>query len=103
MHSDSFPINLKRLEPKKVIKPVIFVCWAPKAKQVHLLGDFNNWNGELHPMARQPDGAWRLEVELKHGHHHYLFRVDGQKTLDPRAQGIARHQNGQRVSLIAVS
>ncbi len=82
---------------------MIFVCWAPQAQQVRLLGDFNNWSPAAHPMHRQPDGAWRLEVELKHGHHHYLFLVDGNRTLDPRAQGIARDEKGERVSLLAVS
>jgi 1,4-alpha-glucan branching enzyme len=103
MHFDVFPTSLKRLEQKKVIKPVVFVCWAPQAQQVSVLGDFNNWDGALNPMIRQPDGAWRIEVTLKHGHHHYLFEIDGQRNLDPRAQGVARDQNGERVSLIAVS
>jgi 1,4-alpha-glucan branching enzyme len=103
MHLDVFPTSLKRLEPQKVIKPVIFVCWAPQAGKVSLVGDFNKWNGSQHPMARQADGAWRIEIILKHGHHRYLFEVDGQRCLDPRAQGVARDHAGQRVSLIAVS
>jgi 1,4-alpha-glucan branching enzyme len=103
MHLDVPSISLKRLEPQKVIKPVIFVCWAPQAGHVSLLGDFNNWKGDYHPMIRQPDGAWRLEVFLKHGHHQYLFNVDGQRTLDPRAQGVAIGPNGEQVSLVAVS
>jgi 1,4-alpha-glucan branching enzyme len=103
MHSDAFQFSIKRLEQKKQGKPVVFICWAPEAKQVYLLGDFNGWDKELNPMKRQADGAWRLEVVLKNGHHHYLFNVDGQLTLDPRAYGIARHENGQRVSLIPVS
>ncbi len=102
-HSAPFPTNFTRFAPKKVIKPVIFVCWAPQASQVSLVGDFNSWDANSHPMNRQPDGAWRLEVELKHGHHHYLYAVDGKLTLDPRAQGIARTEKGERVSLVAVS
>jgi len=84
-------------------KPVNFICTVPEAKQVYLLGDFNNWNPTAHPMNRQPDGAWLLQVQLNHGHHHYRFLVDGKPTLDPRAQGIARDQKGEKVSLIAVS
>ncbi len=98
-----FPTTLRRLEPRRVIKPVIFICLAPQAKAVSLMGDFNNWDPMAHPMNRQPDGAWRLEVQLNHGHHHYMFSVDGKPTLDPRAQGIARDQKGERVSLVAVS
>ena len=54
-------------------------------------------------MNRQPDGAWTLQVEMCHGHHHYHFLVDGETRLDPRAQGIGRNSKNERVSLIAVS
>lgn len=84
-------------------KPVNFVCVAPGAKEVQLSGDFNGWDPVSHPMHKQPDGAWFLQVQLHHGHHQYQFLVDGTPTLDPRAQGIALNQNGEKVSLIAVS
>jgi 1,4-alpha-glucan branching enzyme len=67
------------------------------------MGDFNDWDAASHPMKRQPDGAWRLEVPMAHGHHHYAFAVDGRFTLDPRAQGTARDHRGEKVSLISVS
>ena len=54
-------------------------------------------------MKRMPDGAWSATVELKHGHHRYAFLVDGNLTLDPRAQGITRNDKGERVSLVPVS
>jgi hypothetical protein len=54
-------------------------------------------------MSRQPDGAWFIQMPLSHGHHHYHFIVDGKPRLDPRAHGVARNHNGQRVSLVAVS
>ncbi|HOY56692.1 MAG TPA: hypothetical protein PK640_00970 [Verrucomicrobiota bacterium] len=44
-----------------------------------------------------------IMVELRHGHHRYAFWVDGQLTLDPRAQGITRNDQGERVSLVPVS
>ena len=84
-------------------KPVNFFCAAPEASQVFLAGDFNDWNSYSHPMARQKDGSWSLQVALNHGHHHYHFLVDGKPALDPRAMGIARNERNERVSLIAVS
>ena len=54
-------------------------------------------------MKRQPDGAWTVQIQLCHGHHQYLFCVDGQGHLDPRAQGVARTPEGERVSLLAIS
>ncbi len=92
-----------RYSARKMAKPVNFVCVAPKASQVSLTGDFNNWDAAAHPMHRQPDGAWLLQVSLHHGHHQYVFLVDGNPALDPRAQGVARNHKGERVSLIAVS
>lgn len=92
-----------RYSAKKQSRPINFVCVAPTAKQVFLLGDFNEWNPSSHPMNRQPDGAWLLQVPLTHGHHQYRFLVDGQPVLDPRANGVARDPKGERASLIAVS
>ena len=92
-----------RYSAKKMLKPVNFICVAPSAHRVFLSGDFNGWSSESHPMQRQPDGAWLLQVPLHHGHHQYRFVVDGKPVLDPRASGIARDYRGERVSLIAVS
>ena len=108
----SYPINtqqsgpssaLHRYSAKRISEPVNFICYAPGAKQVAVIGDFNGWEPKVHPMKRQPDGAWMVQVNLSHGHHQYLFWVDGQTLLDPRAQGIARSQEGERVSLVAIS
>jgi 1,4-alpha-glucan branching enzyme len=95
--------NPKRYSAKTVAKPVVFICLAPEAQAVAVVGDFNKWDAAAHPLTRQPDGAWRAEVPLHHGHHHYLFIVDGKPMLDPRAQGIARNAKNERVSLLAVS
>lgn len=92
-----------RYSAKKMAKPVHFYCEAPDAKQVCIVGDFNNWDPQAHPLQQMPDGAWRAEVTMHHGHHQYAFLVDGILTLDPRAQGISRNEKNERVSLIAVS
>jgi 1,4-alpha-glucan branching enzyme len=92
-----------RYSAKKMAKPIHFVCLAPDAQAVYLTGDFNDWDPVAHPMKRQPDGAWFIEVPLNHGHHHYRFLVDGKPVLDPHAQGIARDHQGAKVSLIGVS
>lgn len=88
---------------KKMAKPINFICVAPEAQQVHLIGDFNDWDATAYPMKRQPDGAWYIQISLPHGHHHYQFLIDGKPMLDPRAQGIARNEKNEKVSLLAVS
>ncbi|MGA2540744.1 MAG: isoamylase early set domain-containing protein [Verrucomicrobiota bacterium] len=85
------------------LRPVNFICNAPQAKHVSLVGDFNHWDPKAHPMSHRPDGAWLLQVELRHGHHRYAFLVDGHLTLDPQAQGISHNDQGERVSLVPVS
>ena len=80
-----------------------FVCNAPQAGSVSLVGDFNQWSPSANPMKKAPDGAWAITVELHHGHHRFAFMVDGVLTLDPHAQGITRNDAGERVSLIPVS
>lgn len=37
--------------------------WAPRAKQLYLTGDFNNWNRSSHPMTRKENGNWELFLE----------------------------------------
>lgn len=92
-----------RYSAKNNIRPTNFVCFAPAAQHVSIIGEFNNWSPNSNPMKRQPDGGWIAQVPLTHGHHQYVFLVDGVRTLDPRAQGTGRDANNERVSLIAVS
>jgi 1,4-alpha-glucan branching enzyme len=84
-------------------RAINFICHAPQAQSVSLVGDFNAWNVTSHPLRRMPDRAWMVTVELKHGHHRYAFLIDGVVTIDPRAQGVTRNDQGQRVSLVPVS
>jgi 1,4-alpha-glucan branching enzyme len=38
-----------------------FAVWAPSARGVRLVGDFNNWDGRLHPMRMLgSSGVWEL-------------------------------------------
>jgi 1,4-alpha-glucan branching enzyme len=86
---------------KSSLKPASFYCAAPHAKLVELAGDFNHWHPL--PMRRSVDGWWLAQVQLCHGHHQYLFLVDGKPMLDPHATGVARDEMGEQVSLLAVS
>jgi 1,4-alpha-glucan branching enzyme len=93
---------LPRFSPKITVKPVNFICTESTAKRVMLIGDFNDWHPAATPMKRQPDGCWRAQVPLAPGPHHYQFLVDGKAMLDPQAQGVARNEKDEKVSLIAV-
>jgi len=101
--SGSHSHPLARHPARKTIKPIHFVCLAANAKRVTVVGDFNDWDPNAHPMRHRVDGSWAIEIPLGHGHHHYLFMVDGKPTLDPRAHGIARNEQNEKVCLLAVS
>ena len=93
----------KIFRSKSMFKPVHFYCEAPQARSVSLIGDFNGWNPAAHPMQRQIDGRWYIEVGMTHGHHQYLFLIDGKPAPDPNAMGSVRNERNELVSLIAVS
>jgi 1,4-alpha-glucan branching enzyme len=95
--------SLNRYSAKNNLKPINFYCDARGASQVSIVGDFNQWQPESDPLIKQPDGSWSVQLQLSHGHHQYMFLVDGEMKLDQRAQGIARNEKNERVSLISVS
>ncbi len=44
--------------------------WAPAARRVSLIGDFNGWNRESHPLERNERGVWEITLPpdaLAHG------------------------------------
>ncbi len=55
-----------------------FAVWAPNARRVSVVGDFNEWDGRRHPMRQWQDGGvWELFVPgLKIGQA-YKFEIRG--------------------------
>ena len=42
---------------------VLFATWAPNAERVSVVGDFNGWDGRVHPMrSRGNSGVWELFI-----------------------------------------
>ena len=40
-----------------------FAVWAPNADRVSVVGDFNGWDGRVHPMRQlMPSGVWEIFV-----------------------------------------
>lgn len=45
------------------IAGVLFAVWAPNAERVSVVGDFNRWDGRVHPMrVRGGSGVWELFI-----------------------------------------
>ncbi|MDY7016182.1 MAG: 1,4-alpha-glucan branching enzyme, partial [Cyanobacteriota bacterium] len=57
------------------VKGVYFAVWAPNARNVSILGDFNQWDGRQHQMRKQGNGTWELFIpELGVGEH-YKYEI----------------------------
>jgi 1,4-alpha-glucan branching enzyme len=41
---------------------VYFAVWAPNARNVSVIGDFNYWDGRKHQMRKGPSGIWELFI-----------------------------------------
>jgi len=70
-------------------KGVVFAVWAPNAKRVSVVGQFNGWDGRRHPMRRLGEsGVWELFVPdldngtvykyeiKKHDRDHLILKTD---------------------------
>lgn len=41
---------------------VVFAVWAPNARRVSVVGDFNGWDERIHPMRMRSNGIWELFI-----------------------------------------
>jgi len=67
--------------------------WAPKAKALFLIGDFNNWNRESHPLAPAGAGVWQLRLpgnSLDHGQRVKLHVVGADDSRRDRVPACIR-------------
>ena len=66
------------LTEKDGVAGTYFAVWAPRAKGVKLIGEFNNWDGKDHEMVRlEPLGIYELFVPgVKEGTA-YKYLIDG--------------------------
>ncbi|NEI26199.1 1,4-alpha-glucan branching protein GlgB [Rhizobium leguminosarum] len=75
------------------ISGVRFAVWAPNARRVSVVGDFNAWDGRRNPMRlRQSAGVWELFIpRLAPGERYKFEIVDAQGTCLPqKADPVAR-------------
>ena len=62
----------------------VFVTLYPRAQEVQIAGDFNNWQPEQSPMQKVGhSGVWQTKMHLAAGRYRYRLVVDGQWQQDP--------------------
>ncbi len=82
---------------------VHFAVWAPSARQVQIIGDFNEWKGEKHVMNSSDSGIWSLFIPGLKEFTLYKYRVITQNNQafdksDP--YGFAMEQRPKTSSLV---
>jgi 1,4-alpha-glucan branching enzyme len=58
---------------------VAFVVFAPNARRVSVVGDFNCWDARRHPMRVRGVGYWELFIPHAKAGDHYKFDITGQQ------------------------
>jgi cytoskeletal protein CcmA (bactofilin family) len=76
----------------------------PKAKQVSVIGSFNNWNrNKPIPMTRWDDQNWTVNLTLTAGTYEYLIVVDGKEQPDPTNPEKTKNSFGGENSVLTIS
>ena len=63
---------------------VRFAVWAPNARRVSVVGDFNIWDGRRHPMRlRHPSGVWEIFIPRLQAGEAYKYEILGEHGILP--------------------
>ncbi len=62
-HLDAYRILGAHCRTMEGVPGVSFVVWAPNARRVSVVGEFNGWDGRVHVMRLRPEcGIWELFI-----------------------------------------
>lgn len=82
-----------RAYTESTIKGVLFVVWAPNAERVSVVGNFNYWDGRIHPMRSiGSSGIWELFIPDIQVGQPYKYEIRNRQTgqvhlkMDPFAR-----------------
>jgi 1,4-alpha-glucan branching enzyme len=69
-----------------------FRVWAPNASAVSVVGEFNQWDPQAHPLEREENGMWARDLaEARVGHQYQFYLENGKRQLwknDPYVREI---------------
>jgi len=85
------------------IREMAFTIDAPTAKDIYLVGDFNDWNmSDESKLTSRENGCWEKRVKLARGIYRYQFVVDGEWTPDSKNGERERNPFGTFDSVIRI-
>lgn len=80
-----------------------FMIHAEGAREVHLVGDFNQWSVSRDSLLWQKEqGVWQKKLHLENGRYRYKFVVDGRWITDPRNERIEPNPYGGMDSVLEI-
>ena len=86
---------------------ICFNVWAPNAKQVYLVGDFNNWDKEAYPMERiENTGIWTIFLtDAKHGqaYKYNVIGCDGVSRMKADPYGVYSEKRPNNASIVYIN
>ncbi len=85
------------------VKGTHFAVWAPNARNVYLMGEFNDWYGESHPLNSSDSGVWTLFVPGLEEYAVYKYRIvakSGQSFDKADPYGFAMEQRPRTASVV---
>lgn len=80
-----------------------FIYDGPGAKEIFVVGDFNNWEVNSRYQLANAKGRWLLTVPLRKGEYKYKFVKDGQWMADPANPLVEDDPFGGKNSVIKVN
>jgi chromosome partitioning protein len=93
--------TLKAELPK--LSKMNFIVNAPDAKEVFIVGDFNNWQMNESSRMEKVNDTWQKSLQLDPGNYRYRFVIDGQWTEDSLNPKKSRNPYGEMDSLLDLS
>lgn len=79
VHYELYKVLGARLTTHQGVAGTKFAVWAPNAKRVSLVGDFNHWDGRVNPMrSLGSSGVWELFVPGLQAGEKYKFEIKTQ-------------------------
>ena len=63
-------------EHEHISHQATFRVWAPNAKKIFVVGDFNGWNATSHPMKKiNNEGIWEVIIDDVYEYQSYKYQI----------------------------